>query len=435
MSSSRETEPSGDARGVLGLARDFSPEDLEAAYRRLRAHIAARADTVEQPVFMAARRAELEELDRLVDRLRSPTPPPGAAPGRSRVGGTRRLWIAVGVLSAAVVALILALLLRPTSIPEDPEEIPVAPPEPAVLSARAEPIGAQLAILAAEDEHVVAEGAADGTRHRVEAGDYRLRVARADCPDVWTQDVQIGPGESLEFAPRICLGSGSLVVRSNVNGDRVRIDDLDVGSTGETPHPVSIGDHQITVEKRGFEPWTGTVRIHPDEVLTLRAELEPSAGSAADRLEASGGEPAGEVAPPEAEDVASAPEAVRPPPPGGAPEAAEQGPESLLKLGSAKRVVQKNPGGSKGWHDAVKERLLATYDSNGSRALDTPEELNAIPCSEWRAIEASYETGGLGIPMTRLYGFDGSDAPTNTLGVTRSMASYAYDRMKRCGLK
>jgi hypothetical protein len=423
MAVSRETESSDGARRVLGLAQDFSPAELEGACRRLRAHIAARADAADEPDFIAARQVELEALDRLVGRLTSPgAVVPDAVSREPRAAGAKHLWLTVWASISTLVALVLALLLWPTSIPK---ETPAVSPEPAALSARAEPVGAQLAILAARDEHVVANGAADGTRYRVEPGDYRLRVARADCPDEWIQDVQIGPGESREFAPRICLGSGSLVVRSNVTGDRVRIDDRDVGSTGETPHPLSVGDHRIAVEKRGYQPWTGTLRIHPDETLTLRAELEPNAGSATEQPPATSGGPTIERAQREA----------RPPPPAGSPEAAAQGPESLLILGSAERVVRRNPGGSKGWHDAIVERLMAAYDTNGSKTLDTPEEIDAIPCSEWRAVESSYETGGLGIPMTRLYGFDGSTAPANTLGITSGMGSFAYDRMKQCGLK
>jgi hypothetical protein len=37
--------------------------------------------------------------------------------------------------------------------------------------------------------------------------------------------------------------------------------------------------------------------------------------------------------------------------------------------------------------------------------------------------------------MIHLYGFDGSAAPANTLGVTSNMRGYAFERMKACGLK
>ena len=194
--------------------------------------------------------------------------------------------------------------------------------------------------------------------------------------------------------------------------------------------PESVGDHDVAVEKSGFQPWTGTVRIHPDELLTLRAELEPAAGSAAKSGPASRGRPTPRS--PKAKAAESAQKAAISPPRAAAPEAAAlAGSPPTRGTGDRRGSL----GGSKGWHDDVKERLLAMYDHNKSKTLDTPGEIDAIPCSEWQAIEASYETGGLVIPMTRLYGFDGSEAPANTLGITRGMGSYAYSRMKQCGLR
>ena len=92
-------------------------------------------------------------------------------------------------------------------------------------------------------------------------------------------------------------------------------------------------------------------------------------------------------------------------------------------------------GGSKSWHDAVVHDLVSRYDRDRSGTLDSVAEVQSIPCETWRAIEQSYETGGLAVEMTHLYGFDGSEAPNNTLGITRKVRGYAYDRMKECGLK
>jgi hypothetical protein len=92
-------------------------------------------------------------------------------------------------------------------------------------------------------------------------------------------------------------------------------------------------------------------------------------------------------------------------------------------------------GGSKSWHDAIRHQLVSDYDSNGSGSLDTQREIQSIPCPVLLSVESSYATGGLAVEMVHLYGFDGSDAPANTLGVTPAMRSYAYDRMKACGLR
>jgi hypothetical protein len=92
-------------------------------------------------------------------------------------------------------------------------------------------------------------------------------------------------------------------------------------------------------------------------------------------------------------------------------------------------------GGSKTWHDAIRQDLVSQFDRNGSGSLDTVEEVDAISCETWRNIEQSYETGGLAVEMTHLYGFDGSEAPANTLGITAAVRAEAYERMKACGLK
>jgi hypothetical protein len=78
---------------------------------------------------------------------------------------------------------------------------------------------------------------------------------------------------------------------------------------------------------------------------------------------------------------------------------------------------------------------VSDFDSNASGSLDLREEIQSIPCPVLLSVESSYQTGGLAVDMIHLYGFDGSDAPANTLGITPSMRGYAYDRMKGCGLR
>jgi len=299
-----------------------------------------------------------------------------------------------------------------------------SPAGPPVIAVLAQPAGASLRVLGVEDERAVVFGPADGTPLPVEPGRYRLDVSRDDCPDEWSREIDIAAGERLDFAPRICEGTGGLVVRSNLSGDRVQIDGLDVGTTSEQAHPVPVGDRRVVVQKSGYQSWSGTVRIRPDETTELLAELVPLAEPVAS---APGAVPGGTGA-----EQAAAP---RPPAPRGA-EAGEG------RLGGTVPNPDDHPtrsrtgqGGSKTWHDAIRDRLVGLYDRNSSGSLDTREEITSVPCQEWREIEASYETGGLAVPMTRLYGFDGSNAPAHTLGVTEGMRGYAYDRMKQCGLE
>ena len=426
-------EPPAALHELLGIARDASPDEVEGAYWRLRAHIEARARESRDASFVAARQAELDRLDVAARREArhpgaTPTRRHRASEPRRAACATRRRDLpartAVWGAGVAVGALTAFLWLS-----ADSTGSPVGP-DPAAISVRARPEGAALEILDAEDERVVRRGPADGSRQQLEPGDYVLRVGRADCPDEWIRPVQLEPGDDREFAPRICQGSGSLVVRSNVSGDRVKIDGLDVGSTGASAHPLSVGDHDVRVEKQGFEPWLGKVRIRPDEDLTLQAELDRASSPSNARSPSRSTPPD----PPRRRAATPSPQPARPPaiahPPSGEP---QQFAESRRSGASA--PVRTGLGGSKSWHDAVRDRLLAQYDGNRSGSLDNPAEINAIPCAEWRSIESSYETGGLSVPMTRLYGFDGSEAPSNTLGVTRAMRGYAYDRMTQCGLR
>jgi hypothetical protein len=418
---------------ALGLGEDATPEATRAAAERLRAHIEARASASSDATFVRARQAELNGLDALM-RL---------AQGSSAVASAAPSWLILWSVAASLASLGLAVALWLGL----PGEVPVAAPALARVIVSADPPSAEVTLLAQADEQIVARGSGSGAILEAPAGSYILHVASPDCPDIWTRTLSLEPGSESEFAARICTGAGVLVVRSNVAGDRLQINGIDVGSTGATFHALAVGRHQVTINKPGYVPWTADVKILPDESLTLNAELEPeggerSSGQAAQQRPQPPAQPA-EQAP----SSAAAPSARAPASAGRrASEAPSAGPSETKPgrrtVGNAAGGNRKQPplprkdvGGSKSWHDAVRQRLISEYDRNQSRTLDTPEELSSIPCQVWQSIEASYETGGLGVSMTRLYGFDGSDAPTNTLGVTYPMRGYAYDAMTQCGLK
>jgi hypothetical protein len=404
-----------EAHRLLGVSDDAPAAAVEAAYWRLRAHIEARASDSTSAEFIDARRAELDVLEAALGHE------PGAT-GDPRTTRVAPRWIVGLAVCATLLSIVLGALLYRQWASDRSTETEATP---SLVTAHARPLGAVLQILSLPDEQLVMEGPADGTPIRVVPGQYRLNVSRPDCPDEWTREIALDAGDRRDFAPRICLGRGGLVVRSNVTGDRVQIDGLDVGTTSEAAHPLTVGDHQVTVQKSGHQLWSGRVRIQPNETLTLLAELEPEAGSAP------------QVA-------AAAPAAMQAAPPGQPPGGPTSGPEPDGRMetsgpipdnASMDGAIRTGPGGSKSWHDAIRDKLVYSYDRNGSHSLDTPDEINAIPCEEWKSIESAYETGGLSVNMTRLYGFDGSKAPANTLGVTEAMRPYAYERMRSCGLK
>jgi hypothetical protein len=431
------------AHPLLGLGAEASNEEILEAYWRLHAHIETRAAArASEPGFAEARRAELEALEAAARGTLGPGADLTTPPRVAREKGVAPRWIRLWAMLATAAALGLAAALL-FGLGGEPEPDPL-PPLPARLSVRAEPLASSLQVFDLLQENLVAEGPADGSPQSIEPGGYLLRVHHEECPDEWTHEVTLAAGQALDFAPRICEGSGALIVRSNVSGDRVQIDGLDVGSTGSTVHPLDVGGHDVRVEKQGYAPWTGRIATLPDQTITLQAELTPIA-----KEQAAAKQPTapGQKSPPAGSPDGGASRsagAPPPPPPGGGPAGGANGARAGRRTvppppsggGPARtRATKTGKGGSKSWHDAIKYRLVTEYDRNGSGTLDTPEEVSAITCEVWRSVEESYETGGLGVDMTHLYGFDGSDAPANTLGITKEMRGYAYDRMKQCGLK
>ena len=100
MAPSQHDSDAAQARLVLGLSGAATEAELQAAYWALRAHIEARAVASEDPGFVAARTAELQQLtERLAFALDVPPdslPPPQLDWVRAT---PKRSWtVAVGVV-------------------------------------------------------------------------------------------------------------------------------------------------------------------------------------------------------------------------------------------------------------------------------------------------------------------------------------------------
>jgi len=289
--------------------------------------------------------------------------------------------------------------------------------------------GATLRVLDADRNEILLERPALDARVELPGGRYAIEVSREDCPDRWTRSVYFEPGSVHRFAPELCLGEGRLVVRSNVAEDRLRIDGLDVGATGAREHRLGVGDHEVRVEKQGFRPFEGRVRVRPDEQVELRADLVPLGGPSpvASERPTPVARSAPPVPPPPTRplpyDLEGLKEAV-------APESALALPNDLLDGGRLR-----DDGGSTRWHEQRTRELLARFDLDRSGHIDRLEESEAIPCSIWRSLEADFDRGGLGLPMARYYGFDGSEWHPGALGFDRSQRSAAFAKMKECGLR
>ena len=404
MTDSRQARSRDSIRALLGLPKSASPLRVRNRADELRAHIEERLAGASSEEFAEARRQEIERLAQaLLEVGTAPPPLP------------KRLWIAAG--SGFVLGVLLCagfFLMRPLA---GDEPAAAVLPGYGELSVDADPPASTWKLFHPEDERLLAEDAADGRPHRLAPGLYRLRVENVDCPDSWQREVKIVPAEIQRYSPSVCRGEGQLVVEADQPEARLKIDGMDVGSTGSVPRTLRTGTHSIEVEKPGFVPWQGAVQVRAEEPLTLRAQLVP-------RPETESPEPAG------TETAAAPAPAPAPPaePPGAAPPQAGQRPSSPDRGATGR-------GGSKSWHDAIRHQLVSDFDANASGSLDLREEIQSIPCPVLLSVESSYQTGGLAVDMIHLYGFDGSDAPANTLGITPSMRGYAYDRMKGCGLR
>jgi hypothetical protein len=255
-----------------------------------------------------------------------------------------------------------------------------------------------------ENAQLVAEGAADETVYWLAPGEYALRVAHSDCPDDWRRDLAVRGGEHHHFAPRVCQQTGWVTVRSNVSGDELSIDGKKLGPTGPKPHPVAAGEHEVRVEKLGHEPWEGVVEVEAGQVHGIRPRLSAMA--------------------------AKKPRAKRP----------RQ--EEVQRLARRTSSQQTRPGSAverdrdnEGWHEQATQWLLARYDTDRSELIDSPAELEAISCDMWAGLEKSHDQAGLGLSLTKFYGFNGEGWVPNALGIGAQVRDLAYQRMMDCGLR
>ncbi len=371
----------------------------------------------------------------------------GLATAQSRLARERLLLGAIVLLVCVVIAMFISIVWRDG----DAKTLANSEFEIARLIVESRPEDAELRIRPVDSDELILRTTGDGVAVELDPGQYEVEVSREDCPDSWIQVITLEPGETRRYEPTICRGVGELVVRSNLENDRLRIDDLDQGATRAEAHLLGVGDHAIRVDKPGYAPFEATIRVRPDERLELHADLVKLEDGTSE-----GGTHAGNA--PQAAPLPF--EVVRPtiqPTSTGSQRAVRRAsvagdlvsdpivpvqirPEDL-KLPSAvfdfeyfdgpSRNVK---GGSTTWHDAISARVLDRYDVDGSGRIDRAAETDSIPCSFWKEIERSFNAGGLGLSMSRLYGFDGSEWHPIALGFARKQRDLAYIRMQACGL-
>lgn len=427
-------------RRVLGLSGAASDAEIQAAYWALRAHIEARAAASDDAGFVAARAAELQRLTEELALALGIEPETLPAPQleRARPRPDRAFVKRLGVVIAAagVLGLVVFLVVREQSPrPHASALAAVASGDPPgrLVFAESE-LPHRYTVLDASGRNVVRTGITSVGGIDLEPGEYAVWLAGLSCDASQQHSVLVESGAEVVVSGPDCQRTVDLVVRSDVTGDVLRIDGQAVGSTGPEAHALAVGSHEVSVEAEGRSPWRAEIEVGDGERITLYARLPAPAPAETAPANVTRTAPTTEAPAPRGP---TAPSGV-PPQPRPALEGSEPrtGPAGGVPGGtSTAEIARDGRGGSRSWHEGVVRRLLAKYDTNGSRTLDGTVEIAAIPCSEWLAIESQYEAGGLQVPMTRLYGFDGSDWVDGALGIERGLSDFAYRRMKECGLK
>lgn len=414
---------------ILGLSKDPSPQQIQAAALHLLTRLFHRLSSAD-PAEADALRREMEDLEASSAHFISSSE-------QKTSGGEkgRRRGLVITLLGASLtIALLIAYAAGFRVIHQKGKAITIHIAEPAHLILDGKLTGAILRVFDSDREELFFKVSAEGAHVELPAGRYALDVRREDCPDHWTRSVYFEEGAIHRFEPLLCLGEGQLTVRSNVSRDRLRIDGIDLGPTRQTPHLLGVGDHEIRVEKPGYQPFVGKIRIRPGEQLTLRAELIAKSPA---------GSPTGRPIPVEKFSPSSAPlTALRPEPldmPNMlrefTPEAEDLALPKLNWLETGNSSHAFTNGGSTPWHDRISAELLARYDLDASGLIDRLEESEAIPCPVWLEIERDFDGGGLGLSMVRYYGFDGSEWHPKALGFARAHRSAVFEKMKECGLQ
>lgn len=447
---------------ILGIDPGAPAEEV----LRVSSHLLTRLERRRQLADPVGREALNREVDALTRSLlawigslevsgRRPTSATNAAVSSS-IAREKLLIAMIVVLGLLVVMLFSAWLSRDGA---GADSDPRTTLEPARLIVESRPKNAELRVRLPESEELVRRVTGDGVSIELLPGHYEIEVSREDCPDTWIREIDLETAETRRYEPTICAGAGEVVVRSNVSGDRLRIDGIDLGATRPEPHLLGVGDHRIRVEKKGYLPFEGRVRIGPDQRVELMAELvEAPAGPSGASAGGEEATPSQSAALPFEKGVPSAP-----PRQSGALERARRGqprqgsraarpfqPEALLPepivvdplalakpkldFDSESRLGSLGKGGSTSWHDRVSGQFLARFDADGSGRIDRDSETQSIPCSFWLETERSFDEGGLGLSMSRLYGFDGSEWHPKALGFAREQRTLGYERMRSCGL-
>lgn len=412
-------------RRVLGLSEDATRNRIEAATARLVNGLQRRLASADAAEIEAIRK-EIANLE--ASCARYAVHPDSDSADRDRNRRRRRNTFGIAALTLALLVA-YAAGFRITRLHDEKSPVPAV--QPARLLLEGALPGATLRIFDSDREELLLMVAAHGASIDLNSGRYALDVRREDCSDRWTRSVYFADGSTHRFEPIVCVGEGKLTVRSNVSRDRLRIDGFDLGATGDAPHLLGVGDHEIRVEKAGYIPFLGQIRIRKGDELTLRAELValPNAGPEIGRPL-----PVERISPTKAPSELFGPEPIESPNLSEAFRSAGQRLD-LRRPDLLNTSINATSAGSTPWHDRISAELLKRFDLDASGQIDRLEESSAIPCRVWLAVESDFDDGRMGLSMVRYYGFDGTEWHPKALGVAEAHRDIVFKEMKKCGLR
>ncbi len=122
----------------------------------------------------------------------------------------------------------------------------------------------------------VATGAVGPDGFELEAGPHTVEV-KAEGYQPWSAEIEVSADRPTVLQVELLGLAGYLIVRSNVSGDTVWIDDTPVGPSSPQAHEVPSGPHVVRVERPGYTPFAQEVDLPPNETLTVQASLVPIA--------------------------------------------------------------------------------------------------------------------------------------------------------------
>jgi hypothetical protein len=118
----------------------------------------------------------------------------------------------------------------------------------------------------------VQTGAIGPDGFEVAAGPHTVEV-RAEGYHPWSTEIEVTSGRPTVLQVDLLGLAAFLVVRSNVRGDTVWIDDTPMGPSGPHSHEIPWGPHVVRVERPGYTPFVQEVYLEPDETQTVQAAL------------------------------------------------------------------------------------------------------------------------------------------------------------------